>query len=168
MLRRTPMVWRGTLHSGEEGKCEKGAPVTCQPRLIFPSCFQPASRHARPQLDPDWLSLALPASDWLQRVITALPLYGCYCTASNEEWLKMVIEKGFTEEGFANYNRSWGSTRLKTKKKQRIFNFLIKNQRRAHLCLMPSIIFRFAPSFFAPWLCGGFKNAPLFAERPRQ
>ena len=75
----------GTLHSGEEGKCEKGAPVTCQPRLIFPSCFQPASRHARPQLDPDWLSLALPASDWLQRVITALPLYGCYCTASNEE-----------------------------------------------------------------------------------
>ena len=68
-----------------EGKCEKGAPVTCQPRLIFPSCFQPASRHARPQLDPDWLSLALLASDWLQRVITALPLYGCYCTASNEE-----------------------------------------------------------------------------------
>ena len=168
MLRRIPMFWRRTLHSGEEGKCEKGAPVTCQPRLIFPSCFQPASRHARPQLDPDWLSLALLASDWLQRVITALPLYGCYCTASNEEWLKMVIEKGFTEEGFAIYNRSWGSKRLKTKKKQRIFNFLIKDQTRAHLCLMPSIISRFAPSFFAPWLCGDFKNAPLFAERPRQ
>ena len=66
------------------GKCEKAAPVTCPHLpLCLPSCFQPASRHASPQLDPDWLNSTLLASHWLEEVITALPLYG-YCTASNK------------------------------------------------------------------------------------
>ena len=63
-----------------------------------PSCFQPASRHARPQLDPDWLNPTLPPWYWLGQVITALPLYG-YCTASNKGWLKRVIEKAHCWEG---------------------------------------------------------------------
>ena len=58
-----------------------------------PSCFQPVSRHARPQLNPDWLPSSLPLSDWLDPVITALPLYA-FCTPSDKERLRKINRRG--------------------------------------------------------------------------